>query len=340
MTISGGISTGIINTGAAGTSAVAAAFGNGANAININSTEDLGGGLRGGFTSQIRFSGATGDMNSSGTSNGSSLFHAANAFVSGGFGTVRVGKIAEASNCGLDPWGCGGGAGMNAGVASSAATVIGRTAGPGTTGTIGAGTQANSVSFTTPTINGFSASYQTTVSTRVNERSVVAVNYAKGPLTVQFLQTENSVNAAGNTTLAVTNAVADANGKGTSIGGSYNFGVATLAVWNAKTTAATTNTVSSTATATAHATALGGANYDRDITAVAATMPMGAYTLLAGYAKDKKQIAARDTKIAVGVNYALSKRTTLGADVFKDEALWNAAGAAGTGFAARIAHTF
>ena len=157
---------------------------------------------------------------------------------------------------------------------------------------------------------------------------------------MQFLQTENSGNAAINATLGIANAVADANGKGTSIGGSYNFGVATLSVWNAKTTAATTNTATATVAATAHAAALGGANIDRDVTAVGVTMPMGAYTLLAGYAKDKKQIAARDTRLAAGVSYALSKRTTIGADVFKDENLWDAKGAAGTGFVLRVGHTF
>jgi predicted porin len=340
VTLSGSINTGIVNTGAASAKAVVGSLGNGANAINLASTEDLGGGLKGGFTGQIRYTATGGDVNSAGTSAGSSLFHAANAFVSGGFGTIRVGKIAEAGNCGLDPWGCTGGAGLSAAAGNAAAGVIGRTAGAAVTGLIGAGTQASSVSFTTPNINGFTASYQTTMTTRVNERSVVNLTYAKGPLSLQFLQTENSGNAAINATLGIPNAVADANGKGTSIGGSYNFGVATLSVWNAKTTAATTNTATATVAATAHAAALGGANIDRDVTAVGVTMPMGAYTLLAGYAKDKKQIAARDTRLAAGVSYALSKRTTIGADVFKDENLWDAKGAAGTGFVLRVGHTF
>jgi predicted porin len=331
VTISGSISAGIMNSGAAAAETVATHLGNGANAINIITTEDLGGGMNAGFDSQIRFNAVTGDMNSSGTAAGSSFFHAANVRVGGAFGTIRVGKIAEAGNVAFDPWGATSGAGFTAGASGAAAAVIARTVGAGTSALIGAGTQANSVSYTTPTINGFSASVQTTVSTRVNERQVVNLSYAKGPLTVQYLTTKNSGNAASNSTLAVTNAVADANGKGTSIGASYNFGVATVALFNAKTTAATT---------AAHATALGGANFDRDVTALTATVPMGAYTLLAGYAKDSKQIAARDTKLAAGVNYALSKRTTIGADVFKDEALWDASGAAGTGFTLRARHTF
>ena len=66
------------------------------------------------------------------------------------------------------------------------------------------------------------------------------------------------------------------------------------------------------------------------------------HTLLAGYAKDKKAAANLDTKIAAGVNYALSKRTTLGADVFKSEAaaVTGSTGNAGTGFVIRARHTF
>jgi hypothetical protein len=62
---------------------------------------------------------------------------------------------------------------------------------------------------------------------------------------------------------------------------------------------------------------------------------MGAYTLLAGYNKDNKAAANADTKTVLGANYALSKRTTLGADVFKAEAA-----GAGTGFVVRMRHTF
>ena len=46
-----------MDTGAVGQKAGVASLGNGANAINIASTEDLGGGLKGGFTGQIRYYG-------------------------------------------------------------------------------------------------------------------------------------------------------------------------------------------------------------------------------------------------------------------------------------------
>ncbi len=299
-TISGSINVGVMDTGAAGAKAAVSSLGGGANAVNIVTVEDLGGGLKGGFDSQIRFNAATGDRNSSGT--GNALFHGANAYLSGGFGTVRVGKIIEASNCAFDPWGCTGGAGVIAGAA-------------GTSGLIAAGTQAQSVSYATPTFAGFSGSYQTSVSTRTNERSVLSLNYANGPLAAQYLQSKNSANvAADNGATALT--ITDVAGKGTSIAASYDLGVAKIAAFNAKTEDAA------------------GA-VTKNINGLTASVPMGAYTLLAGYAKDKKALATADTKVGFGVNYALSKRTTLGADVFKQDAVGGS-----TGYVVRVGHAF
>ncbi|WP_353239699.1 porin, partial [Limnohabitans sp.] len=98
-TISGGINVGIMDTGAAGAKAGVAHLGNGANAINIGVAEDLGGGLRGGFDSQIRFNSSNGDENSSGA--GNALFLTANTYLSGAFGTARIGSIVEANTCGM-----------------------------------------------------------------------------------------------------------------------------------------------------------------------------------------------------------------------------------------------
>lgn len=310
-TISGSISVGVMDTGAAGATAAVSTLGGGANAINIVTVEDLGGGLKGGFDSQMRFNAVTGDRGSSGT--GNALLHGANVYLSGGFGTVRLGKIIEASNCGFDAWGCTSGAGMIAGHSTTAGH-----ASTGLSAPVAAGTQANSVSYTTPTISGFSASVQSTLSnaSRVNERQVMSLNYANGPLALQFLQSKNSANTA-----ADGGSITDVKGKGTSIGASYDFGVAKLNVVNA-----VTENASGTKTA--------------DITSINASVPMGAYTILAGYAKAKTgtgytATAANDTKTALGVNYALSKRTTLGADVFKSEAV-----GAGTGYVLRARHTF
>jgi len=332
-TISGSIQVGVMDTGAAGDTAQVAHLGNGANAINIVTSEDLGGGLKGGFTSQIRFNAATGDVNSSGF--GNALFHAANAYVSGGFGTVRVGKIAEASTCGLDPWACGGGAALQAGVGVSALT--------------GASTISNSVSYTTPTIAGFSASYQASLSPaagvsnsgRTNERQTLNVTYANGPLMLQAISIKGTPNVLANGVLGAalvangsntaTTGIIDSDAKYQGIGGSYDFGVAKVSLLNSVTKAATTGTKTA------------------DVTSIGLTVPMGAYTVLAGYNKAKTggsytATSTTDTKTAVGVNYALSKRTTLGADVFKAEAAavagTGATGNAGTGYVIRVGHTF
>jgi len=307
-TISGSINVGVMDTGAPNAKAEVASLGGGANAINIVTSEDLGGGLKGGFNGQMRFSAATGDFTSAGA--GNAFLHAANAHISGGFGTVAVGKIAEASNCGFDPWGCTGGAGVIAGAAGTVS------------GLIAAGTQAQSISYASPSFSGFTASYQTTVSTRTNERTVLNLSYAAGPLAVQFLQSNSSGNTVANGAGGTTPTPAtDVDGKGTSIGASYDLGVAKLAVFNAK----TENDVGVTTV---------------DVTGLTATMPMGAITILAGYAKSKTgtgltATAANDTKVALGMNYALSKRTTLGADLFKQDQVNGS-----TGFVARVRHNF
>jgi len=300
-----------MDTGLVGAKAGVASLGGGANAVNIVTVEDLGGGLRGGFDSQIRFTAISGDVNSSG--NGNALFHGANAYIGGGFGTVRVGKIIEASNCAFDPWGCTGGAGTMAGATNTLSALV------------AAGTQSSSVSYATPTIAGFSASFQTTVSTRANERQVLSLNYANGPLSAQYLNAKNGAAAAGNAALGAPiaagfdAAASDVKSDATFIGASYNFGVARLNVGN-----------------TVNKNAAG--DKTADITTISGSMPMGAYTLLAGYNKAKAigtTNATNDTKLAVGVNYSLSKRTTLGADVFKQEQTGGS-----TGFVARVRHTF
>ena len=317
-TISGSISVGVMDTGKAGGKAAVSTLGGGANAVNIVTAEDLGGGLTGGFSSQIRFNAATGDRNSTGS--GERLFHDANVYLTGGFGTVRMGKIAEASNCGYDVWGCTGGAGPIAGHGTASGHDRN-----GVSGLIAAQTQAQSVMYATPTVGGFTASYQTTVTTRKNERSVMNLTYANGPLTLQYLQSKSTLNVGTDASAAN---ILDGNGKGTSIGASYDFGAAKLNVFNAKTDKVTAYTGTA-------ASSFAAGNVDKDITGMTASVPMGAITLLVGYAKDKKAAAADDTKVAAGVNYALSKRTTLGADVFKSDAA-----GAGTGFVVRARHTF
>jgi hypothetical protein len=299
-TISGSISYGLQNSGAAGAKAVGTSLGGGANAITITTREDLGGGMNAGFVGEMRFSSNTGDVGGQGNDATTQLFHQTNAYIGGGFGTVRLGKIAEANNCAFDPWGCTGVQGLASGTAGTLIGAIGN---------------ANSVRYESRTVNGFSGSYQTTMTQRNEERTTLNISYAAGPIVAQFLQT----NGGNGNTFAVGNAN-DVKGQGTSMGAAYNFGVARLMIVNAK-------TENPAGTVTADNTALG------------LTVPMGATTLLAGYAKNNKAAANADTKFSVGANYALSKRTTIGADIFKNEGV-TADQANGNGFTVRARHTF
>lgn len=323
VTISGSMQAGLVNTGADGAATAVTHLGNGANAINLAASEDLGGGLKAGWDGQIRFNAANGDRNSSGQ--GAALFHSSNVYLSSAtLGTARIGKIAEISNGAYDPWALGGGASMGSGT--------------GVSMTVGAAAQPNSVSYATPTFMGFSAGVQKSMSpnngtgARINERSIANLSYANGPITAQILVTSGNANTVADTTGfgAAAAAVADVQQSQRSLAASYNFGVAKVNLVNVSTkNAADVKTV--------------------EVTSVSGTVPLSpTLTLLAGYNKSKTgtgftATSANDTKVAVGLNYALSKRTTLGADLFKAEGLGAVAPATGTsgmGYVLRVRHTF
>jgi hypothetical protein len=224
-------------------------------------------------------------------------------------GNFRIGKIAEASNCSFDAWGCTGGAGLAGGV--------------GVSSILGAAAINNAVQYTTPTMSGLSASYlasrQATTTALDNQRTNLSINYTNGPLTLGYLKVDGNYNVAvANGTLgAAAVASTDVAYEGTSIGAAYMLGASTVRYVRADVKAV-------------------GGNTAKTVSSINATVPLsGPYTLLAGYNKDSKAVKTADTKTSVGVNYALSKRTTLGADVFKAEKAGD-----GTGYTLRMAHAF
>lgn len=294
VTLSGSISVGVVDDGRVGQNAQVGSFGGGVNAINFASTEDLGGGLRAGFTGQMRFNASTGDVNSAG--NTSPLLHAANVFIGGGFGTFRVGKIAEASNCAFDPW-----AGCLTGSGSLMTTPTGNTAGVLTA----AQTMSNSVSYTSPRFSGFGLSYQTTLNRAGTDRTVLDLSYSAGPLNAQYLRAEGSV---------ATGLAAGTDREETAISVSYNAGFATLIAAKIDQSVAGVDT--------------------RDTMYLAASVPVGPAAIWAAWSKNDIG-SANNKAYAVGVNYPLSKRTSVGADFFDKE---TAGGS--TGFALRARHTF
>jgi len=301
VTLSGSISNGIVNSGASNAKTNVTSIGGGANALNLTATEDLGGGLSGGFTGQMRFNSSTGNFASNngegGASNG---FHAANVFLSNkNLGTVRLGKVAEDSNCGFDPWGCLTGAGSlwTAGVAGRPL--------------VAAGTQANSIYLASPRLQGFGLTFQTTLN-RVNEdRQVLNLDYSSGPISAQILRSQGSLAAGtGNGTTGGTKA------EELAIGVSYNLGFARL-IYSAITAKNALDVKT------------------KDIQYVAASIPMGAAAIWAAYSRDDKAAKTADTSWSLGINYALSKRTSVGADIFEREVVGGT-----TGFALRARHTF
>jgi len=316
VTLSGSISTGIIDSGLKNAKAKVDRFGGGANSISINSVEDLGGGLSAGFVGQIRFNPSTGDTASSsggaviagtaGEEDGkfsvaaaSALMHAANVFVRGAFGTVSVGKIAEASSCAFDPFLCLTGAG----------SLYTAPSGNSTGWIVGADTQANSVSYRTPSISGFSAGLQTTVNRTTEDRRVIDLNYSAGPITAQYMNVSGS---AGSGASAMTGT------KSTDqlIGLKYDAKVVAVSFVNTqKENAAGTKT--------------------HNINYLAADIPMGKFNIAAAYATDSKGADTGDTAWVLGVNYPLSKRTLLAADIFEKET-----NGGSTGFAIRARHLF
>jgi len=300
--LSGSISNGIVNTGASGAKTNVTSIGGGANALNLTATEDLGGGLSGGFTGQMRFNATTGNFNSNNGAGGDpNGFHAANVFLSNkNLGTVRLGKVAEDGNCGFDPWGCLTGAGSLYTPGIAASTLV------------AAGTQANSIYLASPRLQGFGLTFQTTLNRVTEDRQVLNLDYSSGPLSAQILRSQGSAasGTSGNGTTGGTKA------EELALSASYNLGFARLIY-----------------------SSITGKNASdvkvRDTQYVAASIPMGAAAIWAAYSRDDKAAKTADTSWSLGINYALSKRTSVGADMFEREVVGGT-----TGFALRARHTF
>ena len=193
----------------------------------------------------------------------------------------------------------------------------------GVSALVGAGSQANSVRVESITWNGLRLSYQQSVTgpleaTRTTERKVTSLTYASGPLSAQWLQASNGANTSTQATVPLAStAGTDTRSDQTFGGARYNLGFATVGYGRA-----TTKDAAGIRTA--------------KIDMVTAVAPLsGPWTLLAGWVKNANAATNVDTKTSVGVNYSLSKRTTLGADLFQQESV-----AGSTGYVIRAAHTF
>jgi len=261
--------------------------------IRFSGSEDLGGGLRAGFTITQEFAPATGAIsgaaNNNPTGDATTLVRDSfqNTFVSlsGGFGTVQVGRLNHGARE-------AGGAGRVHGNFGRVDGTIFRNLGVDTD---------HSVNYTSPSISGFTfgASFggkqsgadvtAASVSEVANTRTQgVVARYSSGPMTVGLSRLERDET---NTTTTR---------KTDYLGVTYNAGVATFGVVH------TTNDANKNAAASTSA-------LEYAATAVSVAYPMGKTSLHANYTEyDAKSVTNYDaTGISLGISNALSKRTTL-----------------------------
>ena len=328
VTLSGLMDAGVTysSNAAAGTSKFALSNANN-NRIIFSGVEDLGGGLAATFGAQARFDpftgtnerggaavgfspngllvpGAVNDLNNNfvanGTNVGRPLFQGESRVgLRGGFGAIRIGRgltALQAPNGGvLDPWGV--------------STVAGSIYAPGYSSDYSQGGEGRTdgIFYDTPNFSGLSASL--TYSPRKAKANgkgfySTALNYNNGPIAAVI---GFEANRFGDTLF--------------NAGGNYNFGPAKLFLGYGMVkggTFAERAGVAFLATAgnppTGGYVAAGGKN---TALSIGATAPFGAATVLAGYSQYKTSIAGAksENKIGLGVNYALSKRTSVYSDL-------------------------
>ena len=346
VTLSGvmDVSTNYSSATAPGFSKFSNTFGNN-NRLIFSGVEDLGGGLAATFSAQIRFDPTTGfnergsagyistaatgrdgngtALGNTGLNVGRPLFQGETRVgLRGAFGSIRMGRgltALQAPNGGvIDPWGV--------------TTVAGSVYAPGysTDYSQGGEGRTEGIFYDTPNFSGLSASL--TLSPRkaiANGKSFysVAVNYRNGPI-VAVIGTEQ--NRFGDTL--------------TNLGGNYDLGAAKIfAGYGTVKGGAVADRAGVAYLATAGAapgygggmTALGqtvgniGTGSKFDAFSIGATVPLGAAKILVGYSSYKSNIAGaqRDAKLGLGVNYALSKRTSIYSDLASFTRKNNLAGA-------------
>jgi len=248
--------------------------------LRFTSAEDLGGGLKLSFTALAEFSASAGTYEQS-TAGFDQVF----ASVSGGFGTVTVGKHGFAAR---NANGVGSFIG-NVGLVGSVAGVAQRALGDEKTG---------SVSYATPVFSGASAAFS--MSPRSTARSAGAagnsatgtgevtglhIQYSKGPLNVAYSRLEADVTA-------ISKQETD------NIAASYDFGIARIGLVRNE------NTPTTASAAVQHKT-----------TVLQASVPFGSTSLIAAIHDYNGEVASGDAPKAkttvIGAVHNLSKRTNV-----------------------------
>lgn len=254
---------------------------NGNSRLGVRGTEDLGGGLKASFNFEQAI-----DIGN-GATNANTWDRNAYMAISGGFGEVFGGRRLSPNFYGIASYELTGAANYSA-LANQF--------------TYGGPARNNSmVGYTTPTIAGFTATVATVLagnSVGGNEKYAMNVIYATGPI-VAALTYDKNANAERNV----------------SLGGSYNFGVAKVAV-----------------------SLQDPAGVKKGFT-VGASAPVGPVTLAIDVARDTGS-ATKSTDVVLEAKYALSKRTFAYAAALRDGMDSAAANKATTNFGVGVRHNF
>jgi predicted porin len=262
--------------------------------LGFRGTEDLGGGLKANFQFEMRL--GSGDQADSGSEDGTTPIRQSNIGLSGGFGTITVGRqtgLMESAYV--------------AGSSSNTNNFVGTL--------YFSGQKFNNsrsdrvVTYVSPKMSGFDVAVQygsrevktTTTSTLTTGQDEMTVNlsYAAGPLTAVLSHTKEETKAAN---------VVSAKPEATVLGANYNFGpaavFATYAEGKNKVPGATAN--------------------DREAYEIGLRVPMKAWTFQASAydGKDKVTASATNSDVSgyqLSALYNFSKRTNLYAVIGSDE---------------------
>lgn len=249
--------------------------------ITFAGTEDLGGGLRAGFTINKQFTVSNGTATANdptiggqataGVTGHSANFDVISASISGGFGSVSVGRQDIAGREGFG-FGRTGNFGRTTGLSTLGDEVV------------------NSVNYTSPTISGVTVVAATGLATgaqaTTNKTTGYGISYVGGPLRVGY-NYQTSDTSAG------------AKGKNLGIAADYNLGMARVGFIHLRGD-----------TDTSAAGELQGNTINLNVPLGSGLEVLGSYTTLANTASTNN--ATNDaTILQVAVTKALSKRTTV-----------------------------
>ena len=264
------------------------------NTISFAGAEDLGGGMAATFRAAMRYEPTTGGTEVGGAR---PLFQAESRVgLRGGFGHIRLGRgltaLQAPNSVALDPW--------------VVTTVASSVYAPGyfTDYIAGGEGRTDGIFYDTPNFSGLSASMtyspRKVLTTALTGKpfSSFAINYNNGPIGAILGYEQNRY---GDSLM--------------NVGGNYNLGPAKLYVgYGVVKGGSATDRIGIATAAPGSAVAPGAKN---DAFSIGATAPLGAAKVLAGYSTFKAAGATgkRDNKLGLGVNYALSKRTSIYSDI-------------------------